>query len=208
MRGLRRKGKPDAEDGATDLPRLSWPVRRDGLDLMVSVIPSRAPAEDSFRPVDVLPAEGDAVAGAEAAAGLISSLTRAADTPSTVAIQGFAKRAPTGRVLTFTLAISLAGIPCPKASDFPEQDVSKCELPCGPALRVFRWTEPRTDPAHPGSPVPMFGSTYLAQTDYGLLALAFATPDVDGAREFAVLFEAIANTCTIQPASSAETVAT
>jgi len=206
MRGLRRKGKPDAGDAASDLPRLSWPAHRDGQDLIVSVIPSRAPAENSFQPVDVLPEQGDAPAGAEAAAGLISSLTRAADTPATVAIQGFVKRAPTGRVLTFTLAVSLADVPYPEAGELPEKDVTKCRLPCGPALRIFKWTEPGTD-ADPGPPIPMFGTTYLAQTDYGVLALAFATPHVDGAREFALLFEAIAQTCTIQPAP-AEAAAT
>jgi hypothetical protein len=202
MRGLRRKGKPDAEDPATDLPTLSWPVRRDGQDLIVSVIPSRKPRDEGMRLVDVLPEDGETPADAGPAADLISSLTRAAEAPGTVAIQGFAMPAPTGRELTFTLAVSLADVPYPEAGELPENDVSKCRLPCGPALRIFRWPEPDA------GPIGMFGTTYLAQTDYGVLALAFATPHVDGAREFAVLFEAIAQTCTIQPAPPVEATAT
>jgi hypothetical protein len=152
--------------------------------------------------IDVVPENGEAPEDAGTASDLISGLTRAADAPGTVAIQGFAMTPPTGRDLTFTLAVSLADIPCPDVSELPEKDVSKCRLPCGPALRVFRWPDPDT------SPVAMFGTTYLAQTDYGLLALAFNTPHVDGAQEFAVLFEAIAQTCTIQPAASTEATAT
>ena len=206
MRGLRRRGKPGAEDATRDLPRLSWPARRDGQDLMISVIPSRAPGENSFRPVGVVPKEGNAPADGAAVADLLSSLTRASEAPGTVAIQGFAAAAPTGRALTFTLAISLADIPYPEAGELPEREVSQCRLPCGPALRIFRWAEP--DSGQPAPPVPMFSTTYLAQTDYGMLTLAFATPHIDGAEEFAVLFESIAATCTVQPAASAETVAT
>jgi hypothetical protein len=201
MRGLRRKDTRGAEDAATDLPRLSWPVRRDGQDLIVSVIPSRVPGDNRLRVVDVLSDDG------AAPADLIASLTRAADAPGTVAIQGFTMSTPEGGPLTFTLAVSLADIPYPETAELPDDDVSKCRLPCGPALRIFKWTEPGTE-GHPGPPVSMFGSTYLAQTDYGVLALAFATPHVDGAREFAVLFEAIAQTCTIQPADSVAASAT
>jgi hypothetical protein len=202
MRGLRRKEKPEGRDAAAHLPRLSWPVRREGQDLIVSVIPSRVPGDDRMRVVDVVPQEGETPADGGPAADLISSLMRAADAAGTVAIQGFTMSVPDGSTLTFTLAVSLADIPYPEARDLPEKDVTKCRLPCGPALRIFKWTEPATD-TRPGPPIPMFGTTYLAQTDYGVLALAFATPHVDGAREFAVLFEAIAQTCTVQPASSA-----
>jgi hypothetical protein len=206
MKGLRRRSKPDADDAATELPRLSWPVRRDGHDLIVSVIPSRKSADSSMRVIDVLPEKGEAPAGGGTATELISSLSRAADAPGTVAIQGFAMSTPTGSELTFTLAVSLADIPYPEASQLPEQDISQCRLPCGPALRIFTWPEIEPDPAHPS--IAMFGTTYLAQTDYGVLALAFATPHVDGAREFAVLFEAVAQSCTIQPATSGEATAT
>jgi hypothetical protein len=202
MRSLHRKGRPEAEDAAADLPRLSWPVRSGGQDLIVSVIPSRVPEDKCMRAVDVLPETGETPADGGAAAGLISSLTRAADAPGTVAIQGFTMSVPDGGTLTFTLAVSLADIPYPETGEVSDKDVTKCRLPCGPALRIFKWTEAATE-TQPGPPIPMFGTTYLAQTDYGVLALAFATPHVDGAREFAVLFEAIAQTCTIQPGPSA-----
>jgi hypothetical protein len=104
--------------------------------------------------------------------------------------------------------VSLADIPYPEAGELPDGDVSDCRLACGPAVRIFRMSDP--GPPHPdsNSPIPMFSTTYLAQTDYGVLALAFATPHVDGAREFAVLFESIASTCTIQPAAPAGATAT
>ncbi|HTX11170.1 MAG TPA: hypothetical protein VME22_21285 [Solirubrobacteraceae bacterium] len=213
MRGFGRKGKSDAEDEATDLPRLSWPVQQDGQDLIVSVIPSRVPGDQRMHAVDVLGEEGDASPERGTAADLISSLTRAAAAPGTVAIQGFALSAPSDRVLTFTLAVSLADIPYPETGELPDHDVSRCQLPCGPALRIFKWVQADIGSDDSGQvlpPIPMFGTTYLAQTEYGVLALAFATPHVDGAREFAVLFEAIAQTCTIQPApsGSAEVAAT
>ena len=211
MRALRGKGKANADDAASDLPRLAWPVRRDGQDLIVSVIPSRVPGDNRMRAVDVIPAVGEAPADGGTAAELIASLTRAAAAPGTVAIQGFTMSMPDGGALTFTLAVSLADIPYPEAGELPDHDVSKCRLPCGPALRIFKWTEPAAatgNLAHPAPPVSMFGTTYLAQTDFGVLALAFATPYVEGAREFAVLFEAIAQTCTIQSAPPAEATAT
>jgi hypothetical protein len=192
MRGLRRKASENPE-----LPRLGWPVNRDGQDLVISVVPSRVAGENSFRPVDVLNRGGES----EAASDLVASLTRAAESPGTVAIQGFAARAPEGKPLTFTLAISLADIPYPEAGELPEGDVSDCRLACGPAVRIFRMADP-ADPVDDAPPIAMFSTTYLAQTDYGVLALAFATPHVDGAREFAVLFESIASTCLIQPAAT------
>jgi len=205
MRGLRRKtGSPAA--GTADLPRLGWAVNRHGQDLIVSVIPSRVAGENSFRPVDVFPGADDGERQGAAASELVASLSRAAEAPGTVAIQGFAARSPDGRGLTFTLAVSLADIPYPEAGELPEGDVSECRLACGPAVRIFRLTEPG-DPES-NSPIAMFSTTYLAQTDYGVLALAFATPHVDGAREFAVLFESIASTCTIQPAPPAGSTAT
>jgi hypothetical protein len=208
MRGLRRKGKTAADAGgeADVLPRLAWPARRDGQDLIISVIPSRAAGGNSFRPVDVLPKTEEGEAGSGAAADLVASLTRAADAPGTVAIQGFAARSPSGRPLTFTLAVSLADLPYPEASELPDGDVSKCRLACGPAVRIFRMAEPGEDADSP--PIAMFSTTYLAQSEYGVLALAFATPHVDGAREFAVLFESIAASCLVQPAESAEASAT
>ncbi|HTU85891.1 MAG TPA: hypothetical protein VMF57_09975 [Solirubrobacteraceae bacterium] len=197
MRGLRRKGGADADGAAAELPRLSWPVRRDGEDLVISVIPSRVPGDERMRVIDMVPEDGETA----------PELTQAADAPGTVAIQGFTLSTPDGGLLSFTLAVSLADIPYPETAELPEHDVSECRLACGPALRIFKWTEPGTE-TDPGPPVSMFGTTYLAQTDYGVLALAFATPHVDGAREFAVLFEAIAQSCTIQPAESASATAT
>ena len=200
MRGLRRKEKAGKADAA-ELPRVGWPVRRDGEDLIVSVVPSRVAGENSFRPVDVLPDADHGDLGA-AANEMVASLTRAAEAPETVAIQGFAAKSPSGTALTFTLAVSLADLPYPEAGDLPEGDVSDCRLPVGPGVRIFRVAEP-TDGDGAGPPIPLFSTTYLAQTDFGVLALAFATPHVDGAREFAVLFESIAKTCAIQPSTSA-----
>jgi hypothetical protein len=204
MRGLGRKRKADAPEAA-ELPRIAWPVQRSGEDLIVSVIPSRVAGENSFRPVEVFPT-ADQDDGGGAATELVASLARAAKARETVAIQGFASRSPGGNVLTFTLAVSLADLPYPEAGDLPEGDVSDCRLPVGPGVRIFGLSG-TDDPAVPGGeaapPIPVFSTTYLAQTDFGVLALAFATPHVDGAREFAVLFESIANTCAIQPASSA-----
>ncbi|HWE12541.1 MAG TPA: hypothetical protein VG365_03465 [Solirubrobacteraceae bacterium] len=200
MNALRRKGR-SAGEGEAELPRLAWPAHRDGQNLIVSVVPSRVAGEASFRPVDVLPKADKHDRDGAAAAELVSSLTRAADAAGTIAIQGFAARSPGGNVLTFTLAVSLADIPYPDAGELPEGDVSDCRLPYGPAVRIFRIAEPGTGEGAP--PVPMFSTTYLAQTDFGVLALAFATPHVDGAREFAVLFESIAGSCAIQPAPSA-----
>lgn len=200
MRGLGRKQEAPAE-----LPRLGWPVNRHGQDLIISVIPSRVAGENSFRPVDVLPNPEDADRQGAAASELVASLTRAAQAPGTVAIQGFAARSPDGSALTFTVAVSLADIPYPEAGELPEGDVSECRLACGPAVRIFRMSEPGDES---NSPIAMFSTTYLAQTDHGVLALAFATPHVDGAREFAVLFESIATTCLIQPAPAADATAT
>jgi hypothetical protein len=211
MRGLRRKETPSGEAAADEeLPRLTWPAHREGQDLIISVIPSRVAGEHSFRPVDVVAGdpgggEGEQGDGSAFAPELADSLARAAQEPGTVAIQGFAAHPPTGRRLTFTLAMSLADIPYPEAGELPEGNVSDCRLPCGPALRIFRWAKPGDEAGAP--PIPLFTTTYLAQTDYGVLALAFATPHIDGAREFAVLFEAIASTCTLQPAPSRESEA-
>ena len=99
-----------------------------------------------------------------------------------------------------SLAVSLADLPYPEAGDLPEGDVSDCRLPVGPGVRIFRMAEPTDGEGAP--PIPLFSTTYLAQTDFGVLALAFATPHVDGAREFAVLFESIAKTCAIQTSAT------
>jgi hypothetical protein len=108
--------------------------------------------------------------------------------------------------MTFTLAASLADIPYPEAGDLPDENVDQYELPCGPGVRVQRLARTRSDPGLPE--IAMFTATYLAQTDHGVLALAFATPHVDAAPEFALLFDSIASSCTLQPVPPSDASAT
>jgi hypothetical protein len=108
--------------------------------------------------------------------------------------------------MTFTVAASLADIPYPEASELPDENVDQYEMPCGPGVRVQRLARTQSDPGLPE--VAMFTATYLAQTDHGVLALAFATPHIDAAPEFAVLFDSIASSCTLQPAAPSDASAT
>ena len=57
--------------------RLSWPVSRGGVDLVLSLRPPMAQGERGFRPVPVV-AGGQGAAGDERVAGVVSSLARAA----------------------------------------------------------------------------------------------------------------------------------
>ena len=180
--------------------RLAWPVRRGGQDLEVSVAPPRRQGERGFRAVDVLGTPGMASepgAVSERAAGLVRALTRATQVGSTVAIQGFAAARRAAAPLTFVLAISLTSeIAFPEAAQLPERNVTWMRLACGPGVRVQRLA--RTDAEADGPALTQFTATYLVQTDHGVLALAFATPHLDGAPEFALLFDAIARSCTVE----------
>lgn len=185
--------------------RLSWPVSRGGVDLVLSLRPPRLQGERGFRPVPVV-AGGQGVAGDERVAGVVSSLTRAADAGGTVAIQGFAAPRPGNVPMTFTLAASLADLSYPEAGELPEENVDQFELPCGPGVRVQRLARAQSGDGLPE--IAMFTATYLAQTDHGVLALALATPHSDAAPEFALLFDSIASSCTLQPAPPSDTSAT
>jgi hypothetical protein len=196
--------------------RLSWSVRRDGEDLVLSIQPPQVQGERGFRPAAVAGAPGPGAAGSgraapgsvtsEPLARLVSTLARAGEAGGTVAIQGFAAPRPDNVPMTFTLAASLADIPYPEAGDLPDENVDQYELPCGPGVRVRRLARTRSDPGLPE--IAMFTATYLAQTDHGVLALAFATPHVDAAPEFALLFDSIASSCTLQPAPPSDASAT
>jgi hypothetical protein len=189
-----------ATEGAeTEAPRLTWPVRRAENDLIVSVIPSRVAGEHSFRPVDRLPSNGQEDDASAASAKMASTLAQAIDGEGTVAAQKFAARSSSGRFLTFALAISLADMAFPRRGEAPQENISDCQLPCGSGMRIFGTAEPGSGETAP--PIPLFNLSYIVQTDFGVLALAFSTPHVDAAREFAVLFESIATSCTIQPAT-------
>jgi hypothetical protein len=186
--------------------RMSWPVTRQGEELLVSLAPPRPVGDRGFRPVDVLAAAGEGGASSEQLGELVRSLAHAADAGGTVAIQGFAAPRATGGSLTFTLAISLAALPYPEAGELPEGNVSQFELACGPGVRVLRLSPTESGPGQPA--VTEFTATYLAQTDYGVLALAFATPHLDGAPEFSVLFDSIARSCEVGSVHSAQANAT
>jgi hypothetical protein len=191
--------------------RLSWPVRRDGEALVLSIQPPQVQGERGFHPAAVAGGPGPAGAGprsvvSEPLARLVSTLARAGEAGGTVAIQGFAAPRPDNVPMTFTLAASLADIPYPEAGDLPDENVDQHELPCGPGVRVQRLARAQSDPGLPE--IPMFTATYLAQTDHGVLALAFATPHVDAAPEFALLFDSIASSCTLQPAPPSDASAT
>jgi hypothetical protein len=185
--------------------RLSWPVRRDGEDLVLSIQPPQVRGERGFRPTPVV-ASGQQAGGDERLAGIVSTLARAGEAGGTVAIQGFAAPRPDNVPMTFTLAASLADIPYPEAGDLPDENVERYELPCGPGVRVRRLARTRSDPGLPE--LAMFTATYLAQSDHGVLALAFATPHVDAAPEFALLFDSIASSCTLQPVPPSDASAT
>lgn len=186
--------------------RLSWPVSRDGVDLLLSLQPPSMQGERGFRPTQVVAGPGQEAAGDERIARIVSSLTRAADAGGTVAIQGFAAPRPGKAPMTFTLAASLADIPYPEAGELPEENVEPFALPCGPGVRVQRLARAQSGAGLPE--VAMFTATYLAQTDHGVLALAFATPHVDAAPEFALVFDSIASSCALQPAPPSATSAT
>ena len=195
----RRTRETDVNDGHG---RLVWDARRHGEDLRISVRPPVRQDERGFRPVDAL---GQAHA-TEPAAALASALTRAAEAGEAVALQGFAAPRPGRAALTFVLAVSLADIPHPEAADLPEGNVSPFDLPCGPGLRVQRLArehlepEPGADEDERPAEIMLFTATYLAQTEHGVIALAFATPHVDGAPEFAVLFDSVAGSCAVEVA--------
>jgi hypothetical protein len=180
--------------------RLTWDVRRGGEDLLLSLEPPRVQGERGFRPTPVVVGSAPQAGADERIVGLVSSLTRAADAGGTVAIQGFAAARPDNAPMTFTLAVSLAALPYPEPGELPRENVDRFELPCGPGLRVQRLGRTQAGAGLPE--IPMFTATYLAQTDHGVLALAFATPHVDAAPEFAVLFDSVASSCTLQPAPS------
>jgi hypothetical protein len=192
--------------------RLSWPVRRDGVDLVLSIQPPRVQGDRGFRPAPVVGRSGQGGAGDEREAGdervarIVSTLARAGEAGGTVAIQGFAAPRPDNVPMTFTLAASLADIPYPEAGDLPDENVDQYELPCGPGVRVQRLARTQGDPGLPE--IPMFTATYLAQTDHGVLALAFATPHLDAAPEFALLFDSMASSCTLQAEPPSEASAT
>ena len=150
-------------------------------------------------------------AGSEAVANgrlarLVSTLARAGEAGGTVAIQGFAAPRPDNVPMTFMVAASLADIPYPEAGELPDENVDQYAMPCGPGVRVQRLARTQSDPGLPE--IAMFTATYLAQTDHGVLALAFATPHVDAAPEFALLFDSIASSCTLQPAPPSDASAT
>jgi hypothetical protein len=200
------------DESAESAPeRLRWPVRRDGEDLVLSIQPPAVQGEGGFRPAPVGggPVSGGAGSGSvanERLARLVSTLARAGEAGGTVAIQGFAAPRPDNVPMTFTVAASLADIPYPEAGELPDENVDQYEMPCGPGVRVQRLARTQSDPGLPE--IAMFTATYLAQTDHGVLALAFATPHVDAAPEFALLFDSIASSCTLQPAAASDASAT
>ncbi len=186
--------------------RLSWPVRRDGEDLVLSIQPPQVQGERGFRPAPVAGGSGPGGVANERLARLLSTLARAGDAGGTVAIQGFAAPRPDNVPMTFMVAASLADIPYPEAGELPDENVDQYAMPCGPGVRVQRLARTQSDPGLPE--IAMFTATYLAQTDHGVLALAFATPHVDAAPEFALLFDSIASSCMLQPAPPSDASAT
>lgn len=180
---------------------LTWPARRDGRSLLVAVKPPLKRDGRGFSPVEVSPAAVEGEPSRGAVSGLVAALTRARDVGGIVAIQGFAAPRPGSAPLTFVLAISLAEVPYPEAAELPERNVVPFELPCGTGVRLQRLARAQVGPGQP--PIDLFTATYLAPTDAGVLALAFATPHLDGAPEFALLFDAIARSCTVAGLQSA-----
>lgn len=179
-----------------------WSARRHGAELLISIRPPQRQGDCGFQPVE-LPAGAGAN---DRTAAMAAALTRASEAGEAVALQGFAAPRESGFPLTFTLAVSLADIPHPEAADLPEGNLAPFDLPCGPGLRAQRLARERLEP-EPGADadaaplvVELFTATYLAQTEHGVLALAFATPHVDGAPEFAVLFDSVASSCELVPA--------
>lgn len=185
---------------------MTWLVTRGGEELVVSLVPPRPLGDRGFRPVDVPATGAEAGVGGAQIAELVRSLTRSAEAGGTIAIQGFAAPASTGGSLTFTLAVSLADLPYPDAGDLPEGKASQFELGCGPGVRVLRLSHIGEDSGEPA--IVEFTATYLAQTDFGVLALAFATPHLDGAPEFSVLFDSIARSCEVRSVQSPSASAT
>ncbi len=163
------------------------------------MLPPRRQGDRGFAPVDLVAQADDPEYAESGVAEVVSTLSRAAEAGGTVAIQGFATQHQDRRPLTFVLAISLADVPYPEASELPDGNVTPFEIPCGAGVRVQRLAQ---TPTSPGKELLEFTATYLAQTDYGLLALAFATPHVDGAPEFSLLFDYIASSCKIDGAQS------
>jgi hypothetical protein len=126
--------------------------------------------------------------------GFAVALTRVGEQGARLAVQAFAAPRPGRLPLVFVLAIALADVPYPEASELDGHDAQSLELECGPAVRL-RAQRTIGAPQPDGEALPVLSVTYLSQTDLGVLALAFVTPHVDGAEEFTVLFDSIARSC-------------
>lgn len=193
-----RRRKAEEEERIREAARLTWTARRHGQDLVISLIGPKG-GEGGLQRV---PTPGVAELSPQAGTGVVEmvrSLTRARETGDTVAVESFAAPRPGKLPMTFTMSVALADVPFPETSELPDKNVSQVDMACGQGVRIERIVE--TDIGLE-QPLPQFASTFLAPTDHGVLALAFATPNIGGggAEAFADLFDTMALSCTIGPA--------
>jgi hypothetical protein len=131
-------------------------------------------------------------------AEVMTTLARASHHPGVVAVRGFALRM-TPRPLMFTLAIALTQVEgeMPDPETIEDGDAESIELPVGDGIRISRRRRAVLRSDHNAEPV--LTVQYLIATDFGGLAMTFATPHVDGQTEFTLLFDKIARSCRITP---------
>lgn len=176
---------------------LSWPVRRDGQDLLVSVVGPRG-GPGGFARVDPPAIDGLPPVSPERIRAAVESLTPARGPDDIVATEAFAAPREGAPAMTFLMSITLADVAPPEAPEGPDVSISPVRIGDGRGRRVMRVVQSDLGLEHP---LPLFSSTYLAATGYGLLTVALATPHVGGpgAGAFAELFDAIGLTGTVTP---------
>lgn len=174
-------------DAPANVPRLTWRARRGVRISVATPLP-----ESGFQASDLLTPNTDAGLAPGTQQTLLDAAVTVAPVAQVVSITGF-KAMPDTRPLVFTLVVSLAELPHPVATEFDGAGVTLHELPAGPGIRIQRVVAVEAAAAD----WPAFSATYLVQTDAGVLSLAFATPHLDAAIEFAELFDSLAASATL-----------
>ncbi|HWF73830.1 MAG TPA: hypothetical protein VG186_10830 [Solirubrobacteraceae bacterium] len=184
-------------------PKLTFLIERPGAERLALTL--RIPLDwQAFDALD-MPADAEPPPGSMAQA--VAALARVAGAAGVITVLGItrtvAREGNPDAQLFATVSVALADVPgeAPESSPAAEVGAVEFEHPDGD-YRGTRIREVRRAEIVPGNePASFLSVQYLLETEYGWLAVTFATPQVEVFEKLGLLFDKIAGGCRIEPGS-------
>jgi hypothetical protein len=195
-----REAQPRSDQ---ETARLAWRVRRQGRDLIVTLVGPGAGSGVQLLETPEIPERPDASPALIVAA--VESLLPARGPDDRVATIGFALPRKDEPPMTFAISIALSDLPPPEVKEAPSVSVGQVRMADGaPALRIVRVVG---DDVGLDEPLPQLSYTFVTETPHGLLAVALSTPHISidnprssGNKAWTARFDTIGRSCSVQPA--------